>query len=185
LFQTLAFDRLEQALGLASTELVAAWPWGHDIAGDYQLTAMAARSASDAILDAIADAPTAGRSIDGHILVQLLPRLSQSRRRQVATRLLDAPNASFAMVLAIAGGDGGIDDAILTPAGKALLDALKAEDMRSEDRADELLVLGLIASRSAARQALDQLAAAGLIASDPRLDMLRLNAALDNRRPTE
>ncbi|MGU3315945.1 DUF5691 domain-containing protein [Sphingomonas sp. M6A6_1c] len=185
LFQALAFDRLAQALGLASTELVAAWPWGQDIAGDYQLAAMAARSASDAILDAIADAPTTGRSIDSHILVQLLPRLSPSRRRQVATRLLDAPNASFATVRLIAGGDGGIDDAILTPAGRALLDALKAEDVRSGDRADELLVLGLIASRSAARQALDQLAATGLIASDPRLDMLRLNAALENRRPTE
>jgi hypothetical protein len=185
LIQALSFDGFAQALGLSSTELVAAWPWGRDLPGDQQLAAMAARSASDAIVEAIANLSDAGNAMDPHALAELLPRLSPSRRRQIATRLLGVPDASFAMVLTIAGGDGGIDDAIRTPAGKALLDALSSENARSVDQADALLALGLIASGSAARQALDQLAAAGLIASDPRLDMLRLNAALDNRRPTE
>ncbi|MGP7795224.1 DUF5691 domain-containing protein [Sphingomonas sp. CLY1604] len=182
LFQTPSFDGFAQALGLAPTELVAAWRWGEDMAGDQQLAAMAARSASDAIVETLADAPSTGHA---HTLIALLPRLSPRRRHQAATRLLGAQDARFAMVLAIAGGAGGIDDAIRTPAGTALVDALKADNQGAGDHADELLALGLIASRSAARQALDQLAAAGLIASDPRLDMLRLNAALDNRRPTE
>lgn len=182
LLQTLSFDGFAQALGLAATELVAAWPWGEDLLGDRQLAAMAARSASEATVDAVVDAPGTG---DAQTLVELLPRLSSFQRRQVATRLLGTQDASFAMVLPIAGGAGGIDDAIRTPAGTALVDALKADNKGAGDQADELLALGLIASRGAARQALDQLAAAGLIASDPRLDMLRLNAALDNRRPTE
>lgn len=182
LFQTLSFDGFAQALGLASTELVAAWPWGADLLGDRQLAAMAARSASDTIIDAVATAPGTG---DARTLVELLPRLSSSQRRQVAIGLLGTEDASFATLLPIAGGGGEIDDAIETPAGKALLDALKAEDKRFGDHADELLALGLIASRSAARQALDRLAAAGLTAADPRLDMLRLNAALDTRRRTE
>ncbi len=182
LFQTLSFDGFAQALGLASTEVVAAWPWGEDLLGDRQLAAMVARSASDAVIDAVATAPGTDNA---HTRVELLPRLSSSQRHRAVTRLLGTQGASFAMVLPIAGGAGAIDDAIRTPAGTALLDALKADNRGSGNHADELLALGLIASRSAARQALDQLAAAGLIASDPRLDMLRLNAALDHRRPTE
>lgn len=182
LFQTLSFDGFAQALDLAPGELVAAWPWGEDMLGDRQLAAMAARSASDAVIGAVATAPGAGNV---HTLVELLPRLSSSQRRRAAVQLLGKQDASFATVLPIAGGAGAIDAAIRTPAGTALLDALKAADTKTGDHTDELLALGLIASRGAARQALDRLAAAGLIASDSRLDMLRLNAALDNRRPTE
>ncbi|PXA99920.1 hypothetical protein DMC47_00840 [Nostoc sp. 3335mG] len=182
LFRTLSFDGFAQALGLGSTELVAAWPWGEDLLGDQQLAAMAARSANDAIVDAVATAPGTDNA---YTVAELLPRLSSSQRRRAVTRLLGAQNASFAMMLPIAGGAGGIDDAIRTPAGTALLAALKSDNKGAGDHTEELLALGLIASRGGARQALDQLAAAGLIASDPRLDMLRLNAALDNRRPTE
>ncbi|MEP9403358.1 DUF5691 domain-containing protein [Sphingomonas silueang] len=185
LFQTLSFDGFAQALGLSSTDLIAGWPWGQDLPGDHQLVAMAARSASDTIVDMVADAASAASTIDAHTLVELSARLAPSARRRAATRLLGAQDASFVMALAIAGGDGGIDEAIRTAAGTALLGALASDNARSGDQADALLALGLIASRSAARQALDQLAAAGLAASDPRLDMLRLNAALDNRRPTE
>ena len=44
----------------------------------------------------------------------------------------------------------------------------------------ELFALGLLASRAAARQVLERLNGAGLLQGDPRLDMLRLNAALDD-----
>ena len=45
---------------------------------------------------------------------------------------------------------------------------------------NRIFALGLIASRAAARQALERLNGAGLLQGDPRLDMLRLNAALDD-----
>lgn len=185
LFETLSYDGFAQALGLSATDLTAAWPWGQDLLGDQQLAAMAARSGSDTIVDMIADAASVASTIDAQTLVELSPRLTPYRRRQVATRLLGAQDSSFATALAIVGGDGGIDEATRTAAGTALLGLLASEDARPGDHADALLALGLIASRSAARQALDDLAAAGLVASDPRLDMLRLNAALDTRRPTE
>jgi len=184
LLEALSFDAFAQALGLSSAELVGAWPWGNDALADSLFAAMAARSAGDAIVAAVAEALTTDAAIDPHALAQILPRLTPSQRRQAALRPLHA-KASFAVVLTIAGGDGGIDDAIRTPAGTALLAALKAEDARQGDPASELLALGLLASRAAARQALEHLAEMGLIASDPRLDMLRLNAALEDRRPTE
>lgn len=185
LLDAVSFDAFARALGLPSADLVAAWPWGSDALADQLLAAMATRSAADAVVSALAEALTTAASIDPHTLAQLLPRLSPSERRQASTRLMRAKGASFAMVLAIAGGDGGIDDAIRTPAGAALLRALTPEDARHGDQASELLALGLLASRAAARQALEHLAEVGLIASDPRLDMLRLNAALEDRRPTE
>ncbi len=141
---------------------------------------MVARSANDPVVAATTDALTLAKTIDSDALEMLLPRLTIGQRHVAAERLIRANGATFDMVRAIAGGDGGIDDAILMPAGTALLDAVEA----GGDQADELLALGLLASREAAGQALDQLVAVGLIASDPRLDMLRLNAALDNRRQT-
>lgn len=182
LLDVLCFDGFAQALGLSPEELVTIWPWGSDALVDRPFAAMAARSASDAIVAAVVEALATSASLDLHALTPLLPRLTPAQRHQAAARLLRAKGASFAMALAIAGGDGAIDDAIRTPAGTALLGALQAED---GDQAPELLALGLIASRTAAKQALEQLTAAGLIASDPRLDMLRLNAALDDRRPIE
>ena len=185
LFERLSFNTFAQALGLPPGELVAAWSWGGEALTDHLFAAMVARSAPDAIVTTVTEALTTGASIDPHALAQLLPRLMPTQRRQAASRLLRANGTSFAMVLTIAGGDGGINDAIRTSAGAALLGALKAQDAKPGDQAPELLALGLLASRAAAKQALEQLAAAGLIASDPRLDMLRLNAALDDRRPIE
>jgi hypothetical protein len=62
-----------------------------------------------------------------------------------------------------------------------LLSALKSGDDKGAGITGELQDLGLLASRSAALQAFEALAAAGVIASDPRLDMLTLNAALEDR----
>ena len=50
--------------------------------------------------------------------------------------------------------------------------------------AAEFHALGLLASQMAAQQTLQRLTAAGLLQADPRLDMLRLNAALDDNGET-
>ncbi|KTT98607.1 DUF5691 domain-containing protein [Sphingomonas sanguinis] len=180
LFNTVSFDGFATALGLEGAELVAIWPWGGDALLDQGFAQMVARSANDPVVAATTDALTLAKTIDSDALEMLLPRLTIGQRHVAAERLIRANGATFDMVRAIAGGDGDIDDAILMPAGTALLDAVEG----GGDQADELLALGLLASREAAGQALDQLVAVGLIASDSRLDMLRLNAALDNRRQT-
>ena len=66
------------------------------------------------------------------------------------------------------------------PAGAVLFAALGRDNAKPSDELTELFALGLIASRTAARQALERLNGAGLLQGDPRLDMLRLNAALDD-----
>lgn len=181
LMATTSFGGFAGALKLSSEELVAAWPWASDRAADHALAAMAARSAPDTVIVAMTETMTTRESLDPYGLAPLLPRLAPARRRRAAVQMLRAKGSAFPQALSVVGGDGRIEAAIHTVAGAALLSALRAEEAKPSDQSAELLALGLIASRAAATQALEELAAAGLIAADPRLDMLRLNAALEDR----
>jgi len=167
------FAVFAQALGMAPLELVEAWPWRADTAADHGLATMAARSADDAAVARIADAVA-----EPAILAPLVPRLSPVGRHRAGLRLLQS-GATFGQTLGVAGGSAGIDGAIRTPAGTALLANLTKADARPADATEELTALGLLASREGAREALARCGVAGLVAADPRLDMLRLNAALD------
>jgi len=182
----LSIGAMAHALGLTPEALIAAWPWGRDVQADHALAAMAERSATDPVLLLVGDALVGLEPISLHALMPILPRMSVSWRRQTALQVLDAPGGAFATALMITGGDSEIDDAITTGAGRTLVAALRdADEPKPTDHAAELLALGLVATRRAAKQALDHLADAGLIASDPRLDMLRLNAALEQRDMSE
>lgn len=182
LMDTLSFGAMAQAFKLTSEDLVAAWPWGYDVTADHALAAMIERSAADAVVQLAAEAMTTGGSINLHGLSPLLPRLPADWRRRLGMRVLGTSNATFLPALEIAGNDGEIDGAIATSAGKQLLKLFaESGETRQSDHAAELQALGLLASRDAAVEALRKLADVGLIASDPRLDMLRLNAALQTR----
>lgn len=180
LMETLTVTAFAEALDIPLEALATAWPWNSDVTADRSLVEMVARSASNAVVVQVAEALTGGGEADPYRLAPLLTRLTPMQRRAAAMALLRA-RGSFAQALEIVGGDGGIEEAMHTPAGVALLGQFEADDAKTGDHAAELLALGLITSREAARQVLKDLAAAGLIASDPRLDMLRLNAALDQK----
>lgn len=181
LTEAVSFGAFAKALGLSEAELVAAWPWGGDNPADYDLSAMAARSASDAVVAAIVETVAGpGPGAPGNI-VPLHPRLSRAQRLLVGARALHGKAATFASARTGVGAVGGIDDAVRTTAGIALLAALKGGQDKSSNMSGELLDLGLLASHAGALQAFEALAAAGVIPSDPRLDMLTLNAALEDR----
>jgi hypothetical protein len=180
LMDMLTFGALAQALDLTPEELVEAWAWGGDVQADHTLAAMVERSAADTVVLLAAEAMTAQATISFNGLHPLLPRLPADWRRRLALKVLATSGGAFMQALAIAGSDGEIDGVIDTAAGEVLLAELAgSSDGKRTDHAIELLALGLLASQAAAVQALEKLAQAGLIASDPRLDMLRLNAALD------
>lgn len=182
LMDSLSFGAMSQALELTSEDLVAAWPWGSDAVIDHSLAEMIERSATDAVVRLAAEAMTAGNALDLHGLAPLLPRMPSDWRRQLGSQVLMANGGSFGQTLLVTGNDGELDGAIATAAGKRLLTVLAGNsEAKPTDHAAELVALGLLASRDAAVQALQKLADAGLIGSDPRLDMLRLNAALQPR----
>jgi hypothetical protein len=169
----IAFAR---ALDVSPDDLVALWPLGADAPADYGFALMLEQSASSAIIDAISARLIQENTKDISFIIALRERLDTGRRGDLARRVLASTGGSFQAVTAIAGPGSEMDGLIETASGKALLAAVKGES----DFSTELQALALLASQSSARSALDRMTHAGLTPSDPRLDLLRLNAALDH-----
>lgn len=168
------------ALQVTADDLPAIWNWGGDPLADADFATMAERSGSDRLIAALLDSMERKAIRNIQVLLALRPRLGPVQRTALARQAL-AAGESFQSALSIAGGCGGIDDVTDTPAGTKLLEGLKdAEGVRAAEQAGELLALGLVASRAAAIRAMERLGAAGLLSADPHLDMLRLNAGLED-----
>ena len=142
---------------------------------------MAGRSASDAIVAAIAEAQADYGSGNLQLLHQLTPRLTPVQCSAITGQLLRR-GRSYREALAVAGGGVNIDAVNNVPAEAAMIRALGVADARPGDIAPEMQALGMLASRAAAQRAYEGLVrSAGLLQADPRLDMIRLNAALEQR----
>jgi hypothetical protein len=180
LFESVDITEFAGALGLVPHELIAAWPWDADRLADTPLIAMIARTGTDSHVTLAAEAVSDGDADSLRGLAALAPRLALEERCRFATKTLGARGCSFETAKALAGAAARIENPLDAPAGAALLEMLGRDDAKPSDQVAELHALGLIASRAGAQQALERLAGAGLLQGDPRLDMLRLNAALDD-----
>ncbi len=169
---------LARALTLTAPELVDAWSWDVDRQADAALADLASRTGTDSLVAQTAEAMSQGDA--SVFLAALTPSLAPGQRSELAEKVLRTRSFSFDVAKTIAGGTARLENPLTAPAGAALLTALQRNDAKPSDQLTELFALGLIASRGAARQALERLNGAGLLQGDPRLDMLRLNAALDD-----
>jgi hypothetical protein len=167
------------ALGVTPNELIAAWDWKVDQAADMALISTIASTATDAQVSQAAEAMSE-RDATG-LIAALAPRLAPDERARHAVTALNMHGIGFELVQRIAGAAARLDDPLSAPAGKELLAALQTEDAKPSDQVRDLFALGLITSREGARGSLQRLTGAGLLQGDPRLNMLRLNAALDDR----
>lgn len=181
LFARADYTGFAAALGLRGEELAAIWVWGDDVEADIELAGMAERSASDAIVADFATALAEHSLPNLGALLALASRIGSTQRAAIAERVLRG-KGSYQEALAMAGGGGRVEGVTDVPAEAALLRALGSADARPGDNAAELQALGMLASRAGAQEALERLIrGAGLLQADPRLDMLRLNAALEDR----
>lgn len=176
LFAQVDFERFARALGVSAGDLVTLWPFGSDADADYGFAVFAEQSAPAPIIDALCTRLLAEAIIDVPVILALRQRLDAAQRRAFGHRLLGAKGGSFGAALSIIGAGAELDGLIETQSGKALVSTVANET----EIAFEIGALALIASQAAARAAQDRLIAAGLTASDPRLDLLRLNAALNH-----
>ncbi|SFJ94562.1 DUF5691 domain-containing protein [Bradyrhizobium sp. Gha] len=167
------------ALGLAPQDLIAAWDWNVDPAADAGLIKMIVEPGTNAQL-AQAAGVVSEHDATG-LIVALAARLAPAERARFAAVGLHTHGFRFEMAQAVAGVAARLDDPLSAPSGAKLLTALRRDDAKPSDHVAELHALGLIASRDSARRSLEQLTGAGLLQADPRLDMLRLNAALDDQ----
>lgn len=166
------------ALGLGPQDLIAAWDWNVDPAADAGLIKLIMETSTDTQL---AQAAGIVSELDATgLIVSLAPRLAPTERARFAAAGLRNHGIGFEMAQVIAGAAARLDDPLSAPAGAKLLAELRRDDAKPSDHFAELHALGLIASREGARRSLERLTGAGLLQGDPRLDMLRLNAALDD-----
>jgi hypothetical protein len=184
LFENVDLAAFAGALGLAGAELLAAWPWNADPDADHALIALIARTGADAQVMQTAEAVLQGDASGLHRVLVLLPRLTAAQRTALAATALSARGCSLELARTITGGAAHLENPLGTPAGAALLTALGRADAKPSDQTAELQALGLITARAWARRTLDRLNAAGIVQGDPRLDMLRLNEMLEDRRET-
>lgn len=182
LLTSVDYPSFAAALELAPEELVGLWRWNADVRADAGFAAMIAGSASDAIVAAALETLSESGADDLQRLGLLLPRLTPPQRAAAAETLLGSRGGTFLAAVAIGGGRCDVADPLRTPAGAALLEAIRRDEGGKYSAVPgELHALGLVASRQGAERAIEILGKAGLIRSDPRLDMLRLNAALEHR----
>ncbi|MBR0847326.1 hypothetical protein JQ543_06185 [Bradyrhizobium diazoefficiens] len=167
------------ALGMTPDALIGCWSWNADPEADTALVGLIVASGTDSEVAQVADLVD-GPNATGLLMV-LAPRLGPAARAKFAVTALNAQGIRFEPAQAMAGPAARLDDPLSAPAGKTLLAALRRDDAKPADFGGEFHALGLIASREGARRSLERLTAAGLVQGDPRLDMLRLNAALDDR----
>jgi hypothetical protein len=178
LMERVDLGRFAAALNVTPAELVALWPWSEARRLDELLLEMVERSAPDDVVAAAFEAALAIDGLETSALLALDGRLDDEQRVRGGERLLAMGLGGLNMANRILRARFDLDGSAESRAARELMALFPAGDMRTGG--DELRLLGLLASRAAARRALEQAAAAGLLAADPRLDTLRLNAALDS-----
>ncbi|MBV8768484.1 MAG: hypothetical protein JO094_06260 [Hyphomicrobiales bacterium] len=178
---------LSDALGATDTQLLEASPVGKaDVLGAF--ARMIAKTGSDAACERLLELVLEDKEFPLAEALALVRRRRPAQARAVAPRILQRDDRFFATTLAFVGPVGEVTLAALTasPSFSALLRAMEtargAEDAKRTEATrlveSGLDRLGVLASPEAASEIMARLAAMGLSAADPKLDMLQLNAAL-------
>ena len=192
LFAAVPLAGLAQALGMNADALVAAWRPKGDGAATESFVHMVAETGSDAVQLACAHRLLEDGTDILSTIGPLARRLDVETRRGLAATIRDRDDATFTATVACAGdalGDMPFDALKAAPGFRALISELKAfskaDDKRHKTHEHAVMSgvfnLGLLAEPAAAAALIDRFTELGLMAADPKLDMLHLNAALERR----
>jgi hypothetical protein len=181
LFARADFLSFSLALGVSPSELIAMWPLALDHDGDQQFGSLCERCAPDANFDALCARLVQESEIHIYVIYALQSRLNKEQGHAFAMRILVDRTGSFRAALRVSGPNVDLGKFLDTQRGRDLLAACAGDG----DVTNDAQALGLIASQGSAAYALDLLTrqgspSGGLMISDPRLDLLRLNAALSH-----
>lgn len=195
LFATVSLAAFAAALEMSEAELLGAWSFGADAQADDQLAEMAARSARPETAEAFFQVLLRQRHIVESALPALARRAGDAARDPLLRAALSHPVTGFACLERIADGRVRIAEPDALWSTNAV-DELRGriQQLRSGDPEKrgavsdaqleaELLSLAMIATPSAAAGLLDRFAETGLHEADPKLDPLRLIAALGPENP--
>jgi len=188
LFKLVSLAGLARALDLTEEEIVATAPAGApgDVDAFVQMVAATgSHHACQMLLDQMLD----DDALPLACARPLGSRLTSEAQRALQPRILQRDAAMFETTLTLMGralGEAPLPALLASPGYAALMSAVEAargEDEAQRRAADAILEaalsrLALLAAAPAAAALLARLTASGLSPADPRLDLLRLNAAL-------
>jgi hypothetical protein len=187
LFTLVSLAALARALGVSELQLVEAPPDGPPDGLDAFLRMMAA-TGSDAAVSAVLNGMLADDSIPVRHLCALTPRLTAAERRPLLAQIMARDDDGLETALEIAGSDLGampIAPLLASPTYTALSRLLASLNVEDPQRASKNAALGTLLNRIAllldapgAADLTARLGIWGLSPADPKLDLLRLNAAL-------
>lgn len=167
---------LASALGLPEEELPGLWQWGGDIGMDGQFGEMLLETGSDAVVQAFGRAIREGARVAPHVVASGAHRLPEDALRRIATDSLTA-GAFSEQLLARLPVAGIVDAYKVTPTWQRILRGV-GDINHPTAHTEDLHALGVIVTRDAAKEIIDTLVSNGMPGADPRLDTLRINAAI-------
>lgn len=188
LFKLVSLAGLARALGRTEEEILETAPAGtaEDVDAFVQMVAATgSHRARRALLDHMLDDEASPLA---HIR-RLGSRLSREEQRALQARIMKRDAEMFETTLALmsrALGEAPLPALLASPGYAALMSAVEAArgDDEAQRRAADVILdtalsrIALLAAAPAATALLARLTASGLSPADPRLDLLRLNAAL-------
>jgi len=170
--------RLSATLGVEDVDLAAMWPWGDDRSADREFVDVLVGTGSTEVVASFEDVVANGADIDMFAIMDVMERLSDATMATLAQRAYAAGQRLPSLVSCMP-RLGIIDDFAASPEWRSLLlQLLRQDGVQANTGTDELLAMGLLVTARAAREIVDKLAKAGIPGGDPRMDALRLNAAL-------
>jgi hypothetical protein len=188
LFKLVSLAGLARALGLTEEEIVETAPAG-DPKGVDAFVQMIAATGSDRACRTLFHQMLDDEAPPLALVFPLRSRLTRDEGRALQPQILKRDGEMFETTLTLAEralGEATLPALLASPsyaALVALVDVARGEDEAQRRAADAILEtalnrLALLADAPAATDLLVRLAASGLSPADPRLDLMRLNAAL-------
>ena len=169
---------LAAALGIEDVDLPALWPWGQDVVIDQRLADLLTGTGSEEVVRGIENRIADGADIGVYTL-------RDGARRLCAQAQANLVRASFnhetplSSIVSSAPVLGVVDDLEKNAEWRSTyLQLLRDPDPHASVGLVSLRALGLLVTRDAARSVIDRLKRTSLTADDPRLDTLRINAAI-------
>lgn len=165
------------SFGIDDVDLPRMWPWGNDIALDRLVSTMLVETGSDQVVAAFGRAISDGAPIGTYVVGKGASRLEKQAREELVRK--SYASERILTVAANATELGIVTNADSSTEWRSIhLQILRGQDLTPSMASSEMLALGLLLAPAAARDVLDGLTRAAVSAADPRLDTLRLSAAL-------
>ena len=181
LFASCYFGDLVARFGKTEPYFIGAWQFGVDDGADLFLVRMIAVSGSDAAVASLADLLVAAGGKQAILVLQLMVRLDDGRKRVLIRQILDDGQNLAALNLVEGAEAGWLEwgDLAKGKALPALRSAVSGDNDVARRSAEQYLeTLGFLASAATAEKLIGDIVAAGLPPASPSLGLLRLNAAL-------